>query len=100
MPWAAQQLGPQAGPATRPTRCAHLSPLTTSLTLGPRCQLRLLPRRQLGRASGRRWRGPARAEVRGGSASTSRLHCYHPRTLYLSLSTSATQMADGRVGRP
>ena len=42
---------------------------------------------------------PARPGLRSGFPSTSLLHWQHLRMLYPSLSTLATRMADGRVGR-
>ena len=92
--------GPLIHGPGRPTHARLSSSLCRSLTGDPTSQFPLPPL-AIGPAVLKHAVGevPARVEMRSGFSFTSRPHCYHPRTLYLTLSTSAKRMADGRVGR-
>ena len=97
--------GPAARLAGRPIRSAHAlrapspTPLTMPLTVGRRCQHRPSPRRRLGCAPGRRWRGSSPRD----EAQRLRLSFATPLTLPTGmlppLPTLATHMADGGTGR-
>ena len=86
-------LGPRGRRARAPLSAWSLTSGSRSSVSPPSLTAVLPPlRRPLASSS-------APARVRTSTASTLRLQSYHSRTLSRSLSTSTTQMADGRVGR-